>query len=89
MTLTLPDDSKNARIILQLVGPVRRLQLRHVPSDWMIEAQGVGVDLDASVATLRSRARRQGYAVEPGYVTEDLRSERWGGKSKAVELADE
>jgi hypothetical protein len=33
MTLVLPDKAKHARILLQLVGPVQRLQLRHVPSD--------------------------------------------------------
>lgn len=88
MTLKLPDDSKNARIIYQLIGPVRRLALRHVPSDWHITDSGVGPDVASSVEELRGRARRQGYAVEPGYATEDLRTAAWGGKDKLVDLDD-
>ena len=88
MTLQLPDDAKTARIVYQLSGPVRRLALRHVPSDWHITDVGVGPDLVASVEELRGRARRQGYVVAPGYTTEDLRSERWGGSRERVDLDD-
>lgn len=79
MNLKLPDDAKNARIVYQLIGPVRRLALRHVPSDWHITDVGVGPDVDSSVEELRGRAVRQGYAVLPGYQVEDLRGAAWGG----------
>jgi hypothetical protein len=80
VTLKFPDDSKRCRIVFQLIGPVRRLQVRHVPSDWLFTSQGCGADVAASVEELRGRARRQGYLVDEGYATEDLRTAAWGGK---------
>jgi hypothetical protein len=79
VTLTLPDATKNARIVFQSLGPVRRLALRHVPSDWHLVSAGIGPDLAGSIEELRRLARRQGYAVAPGDATEDLRGKKSGG----------
>jgi hypothetical protein len=74
MTLSLPADTKSARIVHTLVGPVQRLQLRHVPSNWVIHSEGKGPDLAAFVEVLRRRAVRQGYVVDEGYDVEDWRT---------------
>lgn len=73
MTLQLPDESKHARIVHQFVGPVQRLHLRHVPSDWVITSAEIGPDATASIEELRGRAKRQGYTVDSGYIVEDWR----------------
>jgi hypothetical protein len=70
-TLRLANDEKRARIVRQIVGPVERLQLRHVPSDWLIYAMGIGPDPAASVERLRRAAVRRGYVVEEGVTVED------------------
>jgi hypothetical protein len=75
MPLDLPDDTKHARIVKMFVGPVQRLQLRHVPSDWVLHSEGKGPDLAASVEALRRRAKRQGYVVDEGFTVEDRRSD--------------
>jgi hypothetical protein len=65
------DDTKHARIVLQSVGPVPTLQLRHVPSDSVFRRSGVGPDVAARVEQFRAAAERRGYTVEPGYSVED------------------
>src|SRR2546426_616500 len=50
VTLRLPDETKHARIVNVVVGPVGYLQLRHVPSDWVIVTVGHG---PASAVRLR------------------------------------
>jgi hypothetical protein len=71
VTLKIPHGTKHARIVVQIVGPVMRLHLRHVPSDWVIFTTGQGPDRVASVEKPRQRAERNGYSVEPGYTIED------------------
>jgi hypothetical protein len=71
MTIPVPCTIKLARVVVQIVGPVTCLQLRHVPSDWHIVTTGRGVDLAESVEKLRRAAVRRGYEVEASYVTED------------------
>jgi hypothetical protein len=73
MTLKLPDSNKHARIVHQLVGPVQRLQLRHVPSTWVLYSEDKGPDLAACVEALRRCAVRQGYVVDEGFEVEDWR----------------
>jgi hypothetical protein len=72
-TLKPPDDNKRARIVHQLIGPVQRPQLRHVPSDWVLHSEGKGRDLAVCVEALRRRAIRQGYIVDDGFTMEDWR----------------
>ena len=71
MTLRLPDDTKCARIVLQITGPLARLHLRHVPSNWVITWTGIGPNIDVQVDEFRRVAERHGYMVEPGYSVED------------------
>lgn len=71
MTLRLPDETKHARIVNVVVGPVGYFQLRHVPSDWVIVTVGHG---PANAARLRQAARRRGYAVDERVEVEDWNS---------------
>jgi len=71
VTLKIPDDTKHARIVVQIAGPVSRLHVRRVPSDWVLFTTGHGPDLVADVEKLRQRAVRNGFTVEPGYRIED------------------
>jgi hypothetical protein len=71
VTLTLPDSTRRARIVRQLVGPIEDVQLRHVPSDWVIVSVRCGPRLEATVERLRRAAARRGYVVEDGVMTED------------------
>jgi len=73
MTLKLPDETKHARIVHVFAGPIQRLQLRHVPSDWVLHSEGKGPDLADNVESLRRRAIRQGYVVDEGFAVEDWR----------------
>jgi hypothetical protein len=68
--IRLANDEKRARMVGQIVGPVEHLQLRHVPSDWLIYAMGIGPDLTASVERLQRTAIRRGYVVEEGVTVE-------------------
>jgi hypothetical protein len=63
-----------ARIVCQIAGPVERLQLRHVPSDWVIVNVGRGPDLIASVERLRQVAILRGFVAEDGVTVEDWNS---------------
>ena len=74
MPLRLPDDTKHARIIHMLVGPVQWLQLRHVSSNWVLTSLSLGPDLASSVETLRRQAMRRGYVVDEGLTVEDWRN---------------
>jgi hypothetical protein len=71
VTLRFPDDTNRARIVLMIVGPIPTLQLRHVPSDWVLGRTGVGPNVAVSVAEFRAAAKRDGYRVEAGYAVED------------------
>lgn len=71
MSIPVPDTTKRARIVHQIVGPTSSLHLRPVPSGWVIVSIGRGLDLAASVGKLRRAAVRRGYEVEAGFVTED------------------
>jgi hypothetical protein len=71
VTFRVPDDTKYARIVVQIADPVSRLHLRDVPSDWVIFTTGHGPDLVADIEKLRRRAERNGYRAEPGYAVED------------------
>jgi hypothetical protein len=81
MTLRNPDDTKNARIVVHIAGPVARLHLRHVPADWVVFTTGHGPDLVADVEKLRRRAERNGYKVEPGYIVEDWNPKITGARN--------
>jgi hypothetical protein len=70
-TLQLPNDETRARIVRQLVGPVELLPRRHVPSDWLIYAMGIGTNLAASFERLRQAVIDRGYVVEEGVTIED------------------
>ncbi len=83
MTLKIPDDTKHARIVAQIAGPVSRLYVRHVPSDWVLFTTGHGPDLVADIENLRRPAERNGYAVEPGYTVEDWTPKTGAPKSES------
>jgi hypothetical protein len=70
-TLRLANDEKRARIVRRPVGPVERIKLDHVPSDWLIVSIGRGSDLTAKFERLRRAAIRYGYVVEEGVTVED------------------
>jgi hypothetical protein len=70
-TLSLPSDEKRARIVRQITGPVESIQLRHVPSDWLIYSRPVGPYRAKTIALLRRAAARRGYVVEDGVTVED------------------
>jgi hypothetical protein len=74
-----PNDEKRARIVRQIVGPVERLQLRHVPSDWLIYSMNVGPNLAASIERLRRAAKRRAYVVE-----EEVTHEDWNPKIRGM-----
>jgi hypothetical protein len=74
VTLKFPDDTRLARIVVMISGPVSRLHVRHVASDWVIFTTPHGPDLKAEVKKLRRRAERDGYTVEPGFTVEDRKS---------------
>jgi hypothetical protein len=82
LTLKILDDTKHARIVIQIVGPVSRLHVRHVPSDWVLFTIGHSPDLVADIEKVRQCAERNGYTVEPGYKIED-RNPRIDGALKA------
>ena len=71
MTLGLPDSTRRARIVRQVVGPIEDVQLRHVPSDWVIVAIRRGPSLEATVQRLRRAAERRAYVVEDEVAVED------------------
>jgi hypothetical protein len=71
MPLTFPVDTKHARVVVVLVGPIQRLQLRHVPLNYLIYSTGYGGDREAGVERLRGQSERRGYTVEPAYAVED------------------
>jgi len=73
VTLKLPDDTKHARIVHMFSGPIQRLQLRHVPSDWVLYSEGKGPDLLRNVKELRRAAVKHGYVVDEGFAVEDWR----------------
>jgi hypothetical protein len=82
VTLKIPDDTKHARIVVMISGPVSRLHVRLVPSDWVIFTTPHGPDLKSEVKKLRRRAERNGYTVELGYRIED-RKPKIGGMLKS------
>jgi hypothetical protein len=71
MTLRFPNNEKRVRIVHQIVGPVEYVQLRHVPSDWLIYSTGREPSLAATVKRLRRAAERRGYVVEDGVTLEN------------------
>jgi hypothetical protein len=71
MTLSLPTDEMRARIVCQITERVEHLQLRHVPSDWLIVSMSRGSDITATVDRLRRVAERRGYVVGDGMTVED------------------
>jgi hypothetical protein len=47
------------------------IQLRHVPSNWLMHSRPVGPGLTKTIALLRRAAERRGYIVEDGVTVED------------------
>jgi hypothetical protein len=89
-TLHLPDGTKHARIVLVIVGPIPRLQLRHVPSDWVLRRMVVGCDVAESVERFRQSAERHGHRVGRGHTVEDWNPRIAGrcGREGAVRRGD-
>ena len=73
MPLKLPADTKLVRIAHQLVGPIQRLEVPPVPSDWVLYSSHKGSDLLTSVKELRRLALSQGDDVDDGSTVEDRR----------------
>jgi hypothetical protein len=70
-TLQIPDDRKRARIVYDVAGPVDHLQLRHLPSDWVLYSMIGGPEPIAEIARLREEAERDGYVGEDEVAFED------------------
>jgi hypothetical protein len=70
-TLQVPDDTKRARIVHTLTGELHRLQLRHVPSDWVLDSLMCAPDPTEDIARMRQDAERRGYVVEDAVAFED------------------
>jgi hypothetical protein len=50
---------------------VDRVQLRHVPSDWVVYSMTCGITVEATAERLRRSAERKGWVVDEGIATED------------------
>jgi hypothetical protein len=66
MPLILPDDTKHARIVHQLIGPCEHLQVRNVPSDWVLHSKGTRPKLTLSVEELWGPVMRRGTPLTKG-----------------------
>ena len=55
---------KRARIVVTHSGPIQRVQLRHIPSDWLIYSTPTQLNVEATAARIRTYSARKGYMVD-------------------------